>query len=123
MGQPIYINVDADVANGIMLMNGSGGGQEEGGYWLNWTAAGFTGIAWYWGDTPLPTWWSTVYMGGNEFVTGTEYTNDESGFSSWITAEDPANLNAALSGWTDEAKLAFLREHTDIFASPACVSP
>lgn len=119
MGQPIYVQVDANAANGIMTMEASGGGQEEGGYWLNWTSSGFTGIGWFWEDTPLPSWWENYYQGGNKYVKG-QYTNNVQGFSDWIVAENPSDLNAALGTWNNDDKVSFLKKHLDVFAG--CVS-
>ena len=49
MGQPIYVEVTGDVANGIMTLEASGTEPTQGGYYLHWDATlGFTGgkVSW-----------------------------------------------------------------------------
>ncbi len=120
MGQ-IYVEIDASVANeGIMTMDASGG-QESGGYWINWNASGFIGIAWYWDDTPIPAWWGNNHEGNGSTVKG-NYGNSEEGFKQWIAAENPSNLDDALGSWGNDDKLAYLQKHTDIFLSSCMTS-
>lgn len=121
MGQ-VYVEISASVVNemmGISTLNGSGaGGSETVAGNINWsTNGGFTGLGWFFDQTPLQNWWNQVYSGGNEYVTGTSYTNDASGFQSWMNTETPPNLNAALENWSNEAKVDFLKANTDVFVN------
>lgn len=118
MGQ-VYVEISASAVNeimGISTLDGSGtGGSEDVAGYILWDEGGFTGLGWFFKETPLQTWWSSVYSGGNDYVKGTTYSNDEYGFADWISMENPANLNAALEGWTHEAKIDFLQKHVNVF--------
>ena len=37
--------------DGINTLDTSGGGQTQGGYWITWTSAGYTGYGWFWDDS------------------------------------------------------------------------
>lgn len=118
----IYVEVDASVANGIMTMNASGGGQTGGGYWINWTSNGYSGSgSWYWDDSNnyLQQGWSAAVTAGGGYV-GESCTGDGEGqphtgsYDSFLIhmqnghAED---LNAVLGSWDNNSKLQFVLDN------------
>ena len=123
MGQ-VYVEISASVVNemmGISTLTGSGaGGSETVSLTINWNDGGFTEQGWFFAETPLPNWWSKVCSGGSEEVSGT-YDSNEAGFVNWIRTERPDNLNDALGGWTNDAKIAFLINHPEVYDN--CILP
>lgn len=100
MGQ-IYVEVDANAANGIMTLAESGGGT-PGTYWISWTAdGGFTGIGWEvaWNsqNVPLQSAWTAGPADG--------YNNTYQGFIDYV-GSGVSELNQWLdgAGWTSEQK-------------------
>ncbi len=112
MGQ-IYVDVAAAQAEqGIALM-ASGG--TPAGIWLNWTAGGYTGTSWYWGETPVTSWWDNNYS-----TYGYPESNEET-FKTFMSSEHaPENLNEVLGSWGNIPKLEFIYAHNLIEAQ--CVS-
>lgn len=107
MGQ-IYVEVDANAANGIMTLAESGG-QIGGAFWLNWDAnGGFTGtgwtIAWDSNNVPLSSAWADHPADG--------YDANYDGFILYVTSGGVDNLNQWLdqAGWTGSQKIAFMGE-------------
>lgn len=100
MGQ-IYVDVAAAQAEqGIALM-ASGG--TPAGIWLNWDANGYTGISWFWGKTPVTSWWD------NNYSTYAYTESSEETFKAFMNSENaPENLNAALGSWGDLEKTDFI---------------
>ncbi len=116
-----YVIVEAAVANGkINTLSTSGTawgddeeGQEPNTYWLYWrfttnpdgtyNSGGYTGIDWYWNDNNnyLQTGWSNYAEKGN-------YSADYTGFTSWLAATVPTNLNDILGDWPSSTKQAFI---------------
>lgn len=122
MGQ-VYVEISASVVNemmGISTLDGSGtGGSETVSVNIYWGDGGFTGLGWYFDETPLEDWWSTVYSGDNDYVSGVTYSNDEDGFKNWISMENPKNLDAALGKWSNDAKIVFLKKYPVVFTTCA----
>ena len=114
------VYVPVDVANaGIMPMDASGGGgQTEGGFWIHWTASGYTGNDWFW-DEPnnyLKTGWENAVANGNGYVgqgctgngNGLPHTADYNSFLIHIRNGHSENLNAILGSWPNDQKLNFV---------------
>lgn len=105
----VYVAPSASSVNGIAVLNESpttSGGTDVGG-WLEWNEGGFTGNGWHFGAyNPLDEWWNQHYQ-DPQYVSGT-YANSEDGFSNWVSAESPENLNAALGSWSDADKIYFI---------------
>lgn len=114
------VYVPVDVANaGIMPMDASGGGgQTGGGYWINWTASGYTGIDWFWDDTNnyLKEGWAAAVDNGGGYVgdgcngdgNGQPHTADFKSFLIHIQNGHSENLNAILGSWPNDKKLTFV---------------
>ena len=97
MGQPIYVQVEANVANGIMTMDASGGGEQGGGYWLDWDLnSGFTNGLLGWDslkteivNTGWPTFSGTVEPFG-------AYDGSYESFMKYLQDKKPDQLNSVL---------------------------
>lgn len=92
--------------------NASGGSSDDTvTYRIGWTAeGGFTGNGWYWGETPITTWWEANFEGLNTEL-GENYTKDQSSFERYAARVD--NLNDAFNSWGPEQKFAFLIRHEE----------
>ena len=117
MGQPIYVEVSAEMVNsGIMTMAASGG--EEGAtYWINWNQNGFISQGWFWGDQNVPlsvNWGNYPYSG---------YGTTQEEFMRYIEEVNPDNLNAWLgSSWTNEMKWNFIQQNLAVFTGCTSVA-
>ena len=116
------VYVPVDVANaGIMPMDASGGGgQTEGGYWIKWTASGYTGIDWFWNDTNnylREGWAAAVEKGGGYVGDGCTGNHDSTlgSFRSHIDNGHTDDLNEILDGWSDSQKWDFLQSNSEVF--------
>lgn len=110
-----YVAVQGEAANGIALMNTSGGGTTGGGYWINWDASGFTGSQWFWDELPaLQSSWASAVANGNGFVDGCSgqdgHGHDATEEAFLYHVSHAANLNSILGTWTDQDKLDFVRD-------------
>lgn len=131
MGQ-IYVQIDASVANGIMTMDSSGGGQTGGGYWLNWTASGYTGKGWLWNadGNYLPQGWAKAVTDGGGIVDNCEgdsskpdgkHDNTYESFLVHMNNGHSENLNSILGSWDPSSKLNFVLNNA--VALQGCVTP
>lgn len=125
MGQ-IYVEVSGNVANGIRTMNTSSGGYEDGGaYWINWTyEGGFTATGWAnsWVE-PLASWWGTNCTSYHK-EDGSVYSSSPEDFALWMTSENaPENLNDALGDerWSNTDKWAYLQANDNVMDN--CTTP
>lgn len=105
MGE-IYVQVDASVANGITMLNASGGGEEGGSYWIQWhNDSGFAGtgweFAWKSSNTPLQENWTKYPAEGYEgtYEEFLRYVSTASDLNNWLG-----------DSWSDNAKKAFIDE-------------
>lgn len=117
------VYVPVDVANaGIMPMDASGGGgQTEGGFWINWTANGYSNKDWFWNvpSNYLQQGWAAAVTNGSGFVgdgcTGEGYgqphTADYESFLTHIRNGHTEDLNAILGSWPNDEKLNFVLEN------------
>ena len=126
MGQAeVYLDVEAQAvranAMGVEFLNDgpSGGGQTDVATWITWTEEGHTGIGWFWDDANnyLKTGWEKLVDSGYTFECGVKHTKDEESFKQHVQYDHAENLNAVLGDWNNDAKLAFLKSHTDVFVS------
>lgn len=126
MGQAeVYLDVEAQAvranAMGVEFLNDgpSGGGQTGVATWITWTEEGYTGIEWFWDDTNnyLKTGWEKLVDSGHTFECGVEHARDYESFIQHVRYDHAENLNAVLGDWNNDAKLAFLKSHIDVFAS------
>ena len=92
--------------------NASGGSHDDTvTYRIVWTAeGGFIGHGWYWGQTPITTWWKANYERLNT-EHGENYTEDQSSFQRYAARVD--NLNDAFNSWDAGLKFFFLANHPD----------
>ncbi len=126
------VYVPVDVANaGIMPMDASGGGgQTGGGYWINWTATGYSGNGWFWDDKNnyLEEGWIAAVAKGNGYVgqgctgngNGQPHTADYNSFLIHIQSGHSENLNAILGSWPNDKKFDFVV--TNATALRGCVT-
>lgn len=114
----IYVEVEAKtVTYGASLLdvdvsgNDSGGdeGGQSGTYWLVWdyhiennqyVGGGYRNSDWYWDDADnyLAEGWSKLLASGEIGV----YTDDYTGFTEYLAAVQPANLNNILGDWPND---------------------
>lgn len=132
MGQ-VYVQVDASVANGIMTMDSSGGGQTGGGYWINWGSNGYSNSGnWFWDDPNnyLQAGWAAAVASGGGFVDGcagdpskSDSKHDDSydSFLVHMTNGHADDLNSVLGAWNKDDKLQFLLTNADQLGG--CVTP
>lgn len=116
-GGNTYVPVTGDVANNMARnLPGSpgGGGADVNGFWLNWTASGYTSNGWYEDETPILEWW-------NEYNATLDYSDGIDGLSRWITEQNITNLNVFFNSWDDYSKGNFIYTHKDIYDQ--CVDP
>ena len=106
----VYVTVGGNAVNdGIMLMNGSGGGDTGGSYRLAWTnVGGFTGTGWEraWNSryVPLKGAWIDHPAEGHDAT--------YSGFLSYVANDAINDLSEWLdhAGWTDAQKYDFAND-------------
>ena len=120
MGQ-IYVEVTGDTANGIMTMDASGGGQQQ-GYWLYWTAQGYTGTGWYWSeaDNYVSIGWPD-YVSSGKLTCGVEHTQDQQGLINHISGGHADDLNDVLGPWPAGEKMRFVGRYYDVFEAAGCL--
>lgn len=107
MGQ-IYVAPVARVTDNDTGIGGSGGGSEFAGGYLLWTYSGFTGVDWYWGQTPITAWWAEKHSTISS--TGKIYENSAAGLGEYIQDEKITELNDAFKNWDPEDKFEFIYE-------------
>lgn len=126
MGEPIYVEVDANVVDGgIMTLAGTGGAIDgQGGFWLYWSIdAGFQNGAVGW-DKLEPyisqTGWPSFATGDNapkdEF--GQNYDTGYTGFYRYLTNVRPSNLDSILGNWS--TKSVFINEYMGNLVTNSC---
>lgn len=117
-GGATYVPVTGEVANnGIMTLSGSsegGGGEEVSGFWLRWTASGFSGIGWFEDDTPIEEWW-------NSYNATLGYADGTQGLSNWITNENVSDLSDFFDTWDNYSKGNFIYTHRNVYDQ--CADP
>lgn len=128
MGEPIYVEVDANVVDGgIMTLAGTGGViDDQGGYWLYWSIDdGFQNGVVEW-DSLTPyieqTGWSEFAVGENapkDPDTGQNYSTDYTGFYKYLTIERPSNLDSILGNWP--TKSDFVNAYIGALGSGGCL--
>lgn len=107
----VYVRIDASVAkSGISTLSASGGmgtgeGDTPGSWWLHWqwgAQDGFTGHGWFWSNpyNKLDDIWSQNYMSPPHNSSGGTYTNDESGFNSYLEQNNIQELDWLFDQWT-----------------------
>ena len=126
------VYVPVDVANaGIMPMDASGGGgQTGGGFWINWTAGGYSNKDWLWNvpSNYLKQGWAAAVRDGDGFVgdgctgegNGQPHTADYESFLTHIQNGHSENLDAILGSWPNSDKLTFVLDNVD--ALEGCVT-
>lgn len=122
MGQPIYVDVEAGYAdNGIMTMDTSGGGQEN-GYWLYWTENGYTAQGWYWNESNnyVKTGWEN-YVNNGELTCGVKHAATEGGLKEHIAGGHADDLNDVLGAWPPGEKMIFVGSHYNDFLNAGCL--
>ena len=114
----VYVTVGGNAVNdGIMLMNGSGGGDTGGSYRLQWTnEGGFTGTgwegAWHSSNVPLQRAWSDAPATGFGFGSGTKYPTAWASFLAYVSQPSVTDLSTWLdnAGWNNAQKYTFAHE-------------
>lgn len=120
----MYIPVEGNVASGIMTINGStSGGGEESGYWLYWTARGYTNISWYWEEPNnyVQIGWPN-YVNGGTLTCSVKHTPDVQGLEDHINGGHADDLNAVLGPWPQGDKMQFIGRHWDEFMNAGCIT-
>lgn len=105
----VYVEVDASVVNnGISTLSISGEQGEQGGeefivVWLLWSYdeetgnGGFSGVSWYFNDTPLKSF----------------FTNEQE-FKEYLKTDRPTDLNKYLGSWDKQDKIDFIKKHPEL---------
>lgn len=122
----VYVAPSANNVNGIAVLNESStasGGTGVPGHWLTWNENGFSGTGWHFGEhgNPLGSWWTIYHTGNNDYV-DSSYANTEEGFSDWVAAENPSNLDNALAGWDEGDKGDFVGYNYAALDTNGCLS-
>ena len=113
----IYTEVDASVLNpGISTMAMISGNPEpidESAIvvvWLRWKydpetgQGGFTGVDWYFEDSNISKYYSTLEE-----------------FKNWLARETPSSLDSVLSDWPAGEKADFLNKYKEILSAADCL--
>lgn len=129
MGQT-YVEVTGSEIRRMMRADGSQGGTESGGYWLNWNTEGYIGQGWYWdaalypNNYLIPGWANAVsnggYVDGCNGEDGEPHSNTYESFYYHVTHGHADNLNSVIGGWTNQSKNQFVNHETNLYES-ACV--
>ena len=124
-----YVRVRADVtrANGGADGGSTAGGQME-GYWLYWTAEGYTGIGWFWQepDNYTSEGWAK-YLGtivGGEGIArscGQLHKATEAGLREHIAGGHAEDLNEVIGDWPGGPKTRFVGDHYEDFETAGCL--